>query len=129
MTPLQKRCQELLPVIQAGAEGKELQILVCEDWNDMQRFVPMNFLERNQYRIKPEPRYRPFTPEEALKQSSRCVVPFSDNDSVSYPFAVDSMGVWVRTVTRPDVITFENFLRGYRFKHGDSTVCGVLLTD
>lgn len=52
--------KELLPIIQAWSEGKTLQYYSEENgWIDWINFV--NFNEpSSKYRIKPEPKYRPF---------------------------------------------------------------------
>lgn len=71
MTPLQKRCQELLPVIQAGAEGKAIE---CRQsgmpWGAKDPEFTV-FWNDSDYRIKPEPKYRAFTPAEALLYEGR----------------------------------------------------------
>ena len=53
-----KNTKELLPVITAFAEGKEIQFFHCGVWSDVPnpKFDEEPFL----YRIKPEPKYRPF---------------------------------------------------------------------
>lgn len=56
--------KELLPIIQAFAEGRPIQCKLKEcktaNWNDItgdyHAFLPLSL----QYRIKPEPKYRPF---------------------------------------------------------------------
>lgn len=58
-----KEAEELLPIIQAFAEGKTIQYKTCcgwEDVNDSVSFVGQPF----EYRIKSEPRYRPFRTQE-----------------------------------------------------------------
>lgn len=59
-----KEAKELLPIIQAFAEGKHIQYRIKGNesaiWSDVDRnyhdFSPHSFL----YRIKPEPKYHPF---------------------------------------------------------------------
>ena len=53
-----KNTKELLPIITAFAEGKEIQFFHCGVWSDLlsPKFDKEPFL----YRIKPEPKYRPF---------------------------------------------------------------------
>ena len=55
-----EEAKELLPIIQAFAEGKTIQFYSEENgWLDWLNFV--NFNEPpSTYRIKPEPKYRPF---------------------------------------------------------------------
>ena len=52
---------ELLPFIQAFAEGKTLQVWTNDTWKDEDYpfFGPLC-----QFRIKPEPKYRPFKSQE-----------------------------------------------------------------
>ena len=54
-----ERAKELLPIIQAFAEGKKIECSVKgEDaWSDT--FYP-TWIDSRDYRIKPEPKYRPF---------------------------------------------------------------------
>ena len=59
-----EEAKELLPIIQAWSEGKTLQHYSEENgWIDWLNFV--NFNEPpSTYRIKPEPKYRPFKSQE-----------------------------------------------------------------
>ena len=59
-----EEAKELLPIIQAYAEGKTIQHYSEENgWIDWLNFV--NFNEPpSTYRIKPEPKYRPFKSQE-----------------------------------------------------------------
>lgn len=60
-----EEAKELLPIIQAFAEGKTIQY--CRDkygilqWIDVPSDETVNFSDdTSKYRIKPEPKYRPF---------------------------------------------------------------------
>ena len=59
-----EEAQQLLPIIQAFAEGKTIEVYNHEEWRIMTTkdlnfdFVP------SYYRIKPEPKYRPFKTQE-----------------------------------------------------------------
>ena len=59
-----EEAKELLPIIQAWSEGKTIQYYSEENgWIDWLNFV--NFNEPpSTYRIKPEPKYRPFKNQE-----------------------------------------------------------------
>lgn len=59
-----EEAKELLPIIQAFAEGKTIQYYSEENgWIDWLNFV--NFNEPpSTYRVKPEPKYRPFKNQE-----------------------------------------------------------------
>ena len=57
-----KEAEELSPIIQAFSEGKDIEIrsknphAQLNGWTKMDEFIFGNF----EYRIKPEPKYRPF---------------------------------------------------------------------
>ena len=55
-----EKAKELLPIIQAFAEGKTIQVFIsCKDrWEDNNN--PLWDANADKYRIKPEPKYRPF---------------------------------------------------------------------
>ena len=138
MTPLQKRCQELLPVIQAGAEGKAIIWHAGKHWmplGDGPGHVALNFLDDETYRIKPEPRYRPFTPEEALMQCGRRVI---DKHAPERSEKIRTVGinrgtteVWLSPdggqISGQSWASPDYLLRTFVFD--DGTPCGVLLTD
>lgn len=57
-----KEIKKILPVIQAFAEGKEIQVKGGNNWRTSE---DLNFdLSPEEYRIKPEPKYRPFKSQE-----------------------------------------------------------------
>ena len=53
-----KNAKELMPVIKAFAEGKQIQFFNGGAWVDLE--YPTLNEESHLYRIKPEPKYRPF---------------------------------------------------------------------
>ena len=59
-----EEAKELLPIIQAFAEGKVIQCrsIISNEWRDFDE-PAFNGLPDN-YRIKPEPKYRPFKSQE-----------------------------------------------------------------
>ena len=58
-----KEAKELLPIIQAFAEGKEIEYYDCNDDFWIKTDTPM-WSSKINYRIKPEPKYRPFESKE-----------------------------------------------------------------
>ena len=60
-----EEAKELLPIIQAFAEGKTIQSKQInasdKGWRDIEE---CNFLKGLSYRIKPEPKHRPFHTQE-----------------------------------------------------------------
>lgn len=57
-----EQAKELLPIMQAFAEGKIIQVLDEGEWFDLRE--PDFKKSTNRYRIKPEPKYRPFKSQE-----------------------------------------------------------------
>ena len=57
-----EEAKELLPIIQAWAEGKNIQFLSDGEWHDINQADFTCYPDK--YRIKPEPKYRPFKTQE-----------------------------------------------------------------
>ena len=54
-----QQVKELLPIIQAFAEGKTIQVQEDTDWRYLGDEIDFNFSQQR-YRIKPDTKYRPF---------------------------------------------------------------------
>lgn len=75
-----KEAAELLPIIKAFAEGRPIQYRIKDNksakWDDVDKnyheFSPHSFM----YRIKPEPKYRPFKNAEECWQEMQKHQPF-----------------------------------------------------
>ena len=59
-----KEAKELLPIIQAFAEGKTIEIYNNTEWQDLIIESIKFDCKPSCYRIKPEPKYRPFKTNE-----------------------------------------------------------------
>ena len=57
-----EQAKKLLPIIQAWAEGKNIQFLSDGEWQDINQTDFTCYPDK--YRIKPEPKYRPFKSQE-----------------------------------------------------------------
>ena len=57
-----EEAKELLPIIQAWAEGKNIQFLSDGEWHDINQADFTCYPDK--YRIKPEQKYRPFKTQE-----------------------------------------------------------------
>lgn len=55
-----KELKELLPIMQAWAEGKTIQCNFGDDWRDADIDLDLSLGDISKFRIKPEPKYRPF---------------------------------------------------------------------
>ena len=71
-----EEAKELLPIIQAWAEGKSIQYQTdSKSWSDITKdLYPCN--HPSLYRIKPEPNYRPFNTQEECWQEMQKHQPF-----------------------------------------------------
>ena len=56
-----EEAKELLPIMQAFADGKTIQLFTNGIWEGAEN---PSFEELSRYRIKPEPQYRPFKAQE-----------------------------------------------------------------
>ena len=75
-TMTRKNAKELLPIIQAFAEGKSIQrINSLGEWSDVTGDV-LFYCNPEDYRIKPEPEYRPFKTKEECWQEMMKHQPF-----------------------------------------------------
>ena len=65
-----EKAKELLPIIQAWTEGKEIQLKSCSGkWTDIGENEGLSFrYSPSNYRIKPKPKYRPFKNQEECWQ-------------------------------------------------------------
>ena len=79
-----EEAKELLPIMQAFAEGKTIQVWANDTWQDEE--YP-SFVELSLFRIKPEPKYRPFRNVEECWQEMQKHQPFGwlkDTDTGGY---------------------------------------------
>ena len=64
-----KELKELLPIMQAWAEGKTIQCNFGDDWRDADIDLDLSLGDISKFRIKQEPKYRPFkTTEECWQE-------------------------------------------------------------
>ena len=80
-----EQAKELLPIIQAWAEGKNIQFLSDGEWHDINQADFTCYPDK--YRIKPEPKYRPFRNVEECWQEMQKHQPFGwlkDRDTGGY---------------------------------------------
>lgn len=70
-----QQAKELLPIIQAFAEGKTIQVQEDIDWLYLGDEIDFNFSPQR-YRIKPDPKYRPFANADECWQEMQKHQPF-----------------------------------------------------
>ena len=123
-----EEAKQLLPIIQAFADGKTIQAIdpYEDEWVNQ---AGLNFeaLFEGQYRIKPEPKYRPFANaeecwEEMLKHQPFGWIKPKDDDTISKFMLIDSlMDETVRTNVR---LNYHELLEHYTF--ADRTPLGII---
>ena len=59
-----EEAKELIPIMQAYAEGKTIQFKYLDKWEDIVSEPYFENYPVTKYRIKPEPKYRPFKNQE-----------------------------------------------------------------
>ena len=69
-----EEAKELLPIIQAWAEGKNIQFLSDGEWHDINQADFTCYPDK--YRIKPELKYRPFNSKEECWEEMKKHKPF-----------------------------------------------------
>ena len=74
-----ERAKELLPLIKAFAEGKKIEMALFDDDGAISEWSDVDFpkwLDNHIYRIKPEPKYRPFKDAEECWEEMQKHQPF-----------------------------------------------------
>jgi hypothetical protein len=105
-----------LGIFQAYSEGKTIQTLVYGKWEDIEcpKFISFS----DNYRIKPEPVYKPFDFESAVRAGMH-------NKTVRY----NRIGKYVPYLRCEGFLingSFYNWSRSLEFTFEDGTPCGVL---
>lgn len=126
--------QRLMPLFQAIAEGKTVQ------WNDMgvwrdidgddEGFFLDTFVGKTVgYRIKPEPKYRPFKDAEECWQEMQKHQPFGwikskDDSTISKFLFIDSLSDEIATIRADVRFAYSELVQYYIF--ADGTPFGIL---
>ena len=107
-----EEAKELLPIIQALAEGKTIEVLHPNGgWTETDK-VYFN-LPSNHYRIKEEPKYRPF------KSQEECWDEISKHQPFGWVKRIDTRAFAHISAVFPDFILFNN----EKFNHNESFDC------
>ena len=140
-----EEAKELMPVIKAFAEGKEIQIrnITDDGWDDINDDRMSFCAKAEAYRIKPEPKYRPFKSQEECWNEMLKHQPFGwiycKNDSCYYCIiSVDedktelSPDMYPHSETTPKEYYMENSyvdfvtaLEDYEYTFADGTPFGI----
>ena len=122
MTP--EKCKELLDngVLKAHSEGRTIQYKdSLGEWKDIENPV----FGSNKYRVKPEPKYRPVTHEEAMELLGKTVLDICNNQYKIIYFTVYYNGdISLRLDGENYLTSPKELLCNFRFI--DGSPCGVL---
>ena len=106
-----------LPIMLAFAEGKTIQIKNEYKWADIE--VPDFRCSTDKYRIKPEPKYRPFKNQEECWQEMLKHQPFGwVKEKVSEMLYLINGISDMSIVIMKDITSFEEAINIYEFKDG-----------
>ena len=135
-----EEAKEMLPIIKAFAEGKTIQLFTNGIWEGAEN---PSFEELSRYRIKPEPKYRPFETQEECWNEMMKHQPFGwiycKNDSCYYCIiSVDegkielSPDMYPHSETTPkeyylenSYVDFATALEDYEYTFADGTPFGI----
>lgn len=124
-----KEAAELLPIIQAYAEGKNIEYRskrFNEDWKKVTQIPELSF-KSFEYRIKPETNYRPFDNAEECWKEMKKHQPFGWIKRNGYYYNIIFIDITsVRIINNKCaivIVSFSNLLSSYTFV--DGTTFGV----
>ena len=109
--------KKLLPIIQAYVEGKNIQYEVDIDrWEDIENPSFRSFVK---YRIKPEPKYRPFKTQEECWNEMLKHQPFGWVKEISSEMLYLINGMSNESIViMEDINSFKEAMNIYEFKDG-----------
>lgn len=109
--------KELLPIIQAWAEGKNIQFLSDGEWHDINQADFTCYPDK--YRIKPEPKYRPFNSQEECWNEMKKHHPFGWVKEISSEMLYLINGISdMSIVIMENIDSFKEAMNIYEFMDG-----------
>ena len=119
-----KEAAELLPIIQAFAEGRDIEYRnkgFNENWKKVTQIPELSF-KSFEYRIKPESKYRPFANTEECWKEMQKHQPFGWVKRNGYYYNIVSTDITsVRIINNKGaiiIVSFINLLSSYTFVDG-----------
>lgn len=119
-----EKAEKILPVIQAIINGQKIQVNINNRWEDVDENHNCAFLpESYEYRIKPEPKYRPFKDAEECWNEMQKHQPFGwikpTADSIPGKFMIiNSIRINEVSVTSDIDFAYNELLKYYTFVDG-----------
>ena len=112
-----EEAKELLPIIQAWAEGKNIQFLSDGEWHDINQADFTCYPDK--YRIKPESKYRPFETKEECWNEMMKHQPFGWVKEISSEMLYIINGISdMSIVIMENIDSFKEAMNIYEFKDG-----------
>ena len=108
--------KEKLPIIKAFAEGKTIQFYNGDEWADLDEATFS--ASPDKYRIKPEPKYRPFKNQEECWQEMQKHQPFGWVKGKDGGGLYLIHGITYSMVTTDDIDSFKEAMYIYKFMDG-----------
>ena len=131
MNITREKAKELLPIIKAFAEGKTIQYRnspIC-NWEDVVSDGNYPFRNPSNYRIKPEPKYRPFQSQEECWNEMHKHPDFGwikDNDVFRPIIKIDKANIYyLEYGFKRTGITYSSFKESLELKFADGTPFGI----
>lgn len=124
-----KQAKDMLPIIQALAEGKHIQLKDrIDNWIDID-FINVEICNPNVYRIKPELKYHPFANAEECWQEMQKHQPFGwlcniINNQYYYITALDDYGVVTIPFNRIEYTKYTDIIKR-KLTFADGTPFGI----
>ena len=113
-----KEAKELLPIIQAFAEGKTIQYEASDGWIDLDALYPHSDI-LSKYRIKTEIKYRPFKSQEECWNEMLKHQPLGWVKEISCEMLYLINGISnMSIVIMEDINSFKEAMNIYEFKDG-----------
>ena len=119
-----QQAKELLPIIQAFAEGKPIQSRYINGSNTWFDDNYLNFGDSVEYRIKPEPKYRPFANADECWQEMQKHQPFGwlkdkeEGYKVTITRVDDDENTGIMVINGKSEWTLEGIIECYTFADG-----------
>ena len=120
-----QQAKDMLPIIQALAEGKHIQLKdTIGNWMDID-FINVELCNPNAYRIKPEPKYRPFANIDECWQEMQKHQPFGwvkktcGNCNFLHIMELYSTGIVINSVD--NFGCFKNLIKTYNVAFVETT--------
>nr|DAM87922.1 MAG TPA: hypothetical protein [Caudoviricetes sp.] len=125
---LRQQAKELLPIIQAYAEGKTIQVKASDnlwyEYNGNNNKLKFDSDPQN-YRIKPEPKYRPFKNKEECWEEMQKHQPFGWVMDISSIYGIININEDGITIHNGVGNCYYNFNNAFNLTFADGTIFGI----